>query len=76
MKMLLQRFRDQMPTLIGAALLSLILDGFILVYRLIGLSRTMAAYAGLLTFIMAGGLLIQRLLNRLQSMRKEEDHDA
>ena len=76
MRAILKRFREQTPTLIGAALLSLVMDGFILIYRLIGLPRAMAAYAGLLTFIAAGGLLIQRLLNRLNATMKEDDDHA
>ncbi len=70
---MLTRFRQLMPTLMGAALLSLVLDGFILIYRLLGLSRAAAAYAGLLTFAALGGLLTQRLLNRYKSTLKGED---
>lgn len=54
------RFRPYTPTLIGAALLSLPLDGLILFFRLIGLSRPTAVYVGLLTFVALGSLIGQR----------------
>jgi len=55
--MLVRRLRAHMPTLIGAGLLSLPLDGLILLFRLIGLSRPTAVYTGLLAFVALGSLL-------------------
>ena len=55
-----QHFRQQMPTLMGAALLTLVVDGLILIYRLMGLSRPTAVYAGLLTFVLFGSAVARR----------------
>lgn len=74
--MVMQRFRAQMPTLVGAALLSLPLDGLILLYRLIGLSRSAAVYMGLLTFSVLGGLLARRYFRPRTSQPLEGDENA
>ena len=60
----------------GAALLTLPLDGFILLYRLVGLSRPIAVYAGLLTFMILGSLLAQRYFCPRKSNSSGEDNNA
>jgi len=74
--MVFQRFRQHVPTLIGAALLSLVVDGFILVYRLIGLARPIAVYAGLLTFVVFGSLLCQWIFRPRNADQSGEDNHA
>lgn len=76
MKTLFRRFREQMPALMGAALLILPLDGFILLYRLVGLSRPIAVYAGLLTFLTLGSVLVQRYFRPRKSKSIGEDNNA
>jgi len=56
-----QHFRQQMPALMGAALLTLVVDGLILIYRLMGLSRPTAVYAGLLTFVLFGSVVARHV---------------
>lgn len=60
MKMLFHHVHARMPMLMGAALLTLLMDGFMLLYRVAGLSRAGAAYAGLLTVVMLGSVAAQR----------------
>ena len=76
MKRLIHRIRQHMPTLIGAALLVLVVDGFILIYRLIGLSRAAAVYAGLLTFVLLGSLLARRIFSLHLPIQSKEDPHA
>ena len=54
--MLAQRLRAHVPTMVGAALLILVIDLLILAYRLMGLSRFSAVYAALLTFFLVGSV--------------------
>lgn len=70
------RIRSYTPTLIGAALLSLPLDGLILFFRLIGLSRPTAVYAGLLTFVTLSSLIAQRYFRPRKPKRSGEDNNA
>ena len=74
--MMFLRFRAQMPTLIGAALLILAVDSFILVYRLVGLSRPIAVYAGLLTFLSLGAVVAQRFFRPCKSEETGPDENA
>ena len=74
--MVFQRFRQHVPTLIGAALLVLLVDGFILVYRLMGLVRPIAVYAGLLTFVVLGSLLCQWIFRPRNTDPSGEDNHA
>ena len=74
--MLLSRFRTHTPTLIGAALLSLPLDVLVLFFRLIGLSRPTAVYAGLLAFVTLGSLLAQRYVSSQKSNQPGVNEDA
>ena len=76
MKRLIHRIRQHMVTLIGASLLVLVIDGFILIYRLIGLSRPVAVYAGLLTFVLLGSLLAQRIFSPRSPVQLKEDRHA
>ena len=72
---MIQRFQQQMSTLIGAALLTLVVDGLILVYRLVGLSRPNAVYAGLITFVLFGSALARRIFKPHQHTDLgENDH--
>ena len=73
---LFQRFRAQWPTLIGAALLLLILDVFILVYRLIGWPRPIAIYAGLLSFVILGWLFGRWIFRPCSLPQSGEDNHA
>ena len=76
LRLLFQRFGVQWPTLIGAALLLLALDMFILVYRLIGWPRPFAIYAGLLTFVMLGWLLGRQFFRPCSLPKSGEDTHA
>jgi len=49
--------RAQMPMLIGGSLLILAIDACVLLFRVIGLPRETALYAGLLTFVLLGTIL-------------------
>jgi|GEM_PF-1152260 len=70
-----QHFRQQMPALMGAALLTLVVDGLILIYRLVGLSRPSAVYAGLLTFVLFGSAVARRVFKTcLPNDLGENDH--
>jgi hypothetical protein len=60
MKMLFHHMRARTPILMGTALLTLLMDGFMLLYRVLGLSRAGAAYASLLTIVMLGSVAAQR----------------
>lgn len=76
MKRLIHRIRQHTPTLIGASLLVLVVDGFILIYRLIGLSRASAVYAGLFTFALLSSLLARRIFNLHLPIQPKEDPHA
>lgn len=49
--------RVHLSTLIGGSLLILAVDGCVLIFRLIGLSRETALYAGLFTFVLLGTII-------------------
>ena len=70
------RFRPHTPTLIGAALLSLPLDGLILFFRFLGLSRATAVYVGLLTFVALGSLIGQRYFKSRPPYHSGADKNA
>ncbi|MEP7288638.1 MAG: hypothetical protein ABI947_23030 [Chloroflexota bacterium] len=71
--MLSRRFRALMPMLMGAAFLSVPIDVLILFYRLLGLSRPTAVYAGLLTFVVLSGTLAPRYFSPRHAKRSEGD---
>ena len=74
--MFLSRFRTHTPALIGAALLSMPLDILVLFFRLIGLSRPAAVYAGLLAFVTLGSLLAQRYFSSQKTNQPGVDKNA
>ena len=73
MKLLIHHIRQHIPMVIGASLLLLVVDGFILIYRLSGLSRAAAVYAGLLTFVLLGSLLARRIFSLHLPIQSKED---
>jgi hypothetical protein len=76
MKSVFARLRQHMPTLLGAALLILVADGFILIFRLAGLPRSIAVYAGMLAFTVSGSLLSRHIFKSSALNEAGEDYHA
>lgn len=76
MRNMFSHFKQQTSTLIGAALLLLVADGFILIFRLAGLPRPTAVYAGLLAFTVSGSLLARHIFRTRPLKKTGEDHHA
>ena len=68
-----QRLRPYMQTLAGGALLVLAMDGCIAVFRLIGLPRDSAIYAGLVTFALIATFVARRWFS-LRGSSGEKPH--
>ncbi|MHB8626807.1 MAG: hypothetical protein ACYDBJ_07160 [Aggregatilineales bacterium] len=69
-----QWLRAHRYILVGAALLVLAADGFIIPFRIIGLSREIAIYAGLLTFTLFTTFVARRWFKTRRS--SGENHNG
>lgn len=74
----MRRLRPYLPTITGAALLVVVADLFIAFYRVIGLARDAAIYAGLFTFVSFATFLAQRWFKPSASNHAStgDTHDA
>lgn len=64
MQALLQRIRRLVPLMVGTGIFILMLDVVILVYRVIGLEKSFAIYAAILTFIGCSYLLTRHYFQK------------
>ena len=71
----IKRIRTHTYTLIGGALLVIALDGCIAVFRLIGLPKGAAIYAGALSFFGFASFVARRYFKPQPKPHHEKDHD-
>lgn len=75
MMRLIKGIRTHAYTLIGGALLIIALDGCIAVFRLIGLPKGTALYAGALSFFAFATITARRYFNPRSKMDHQKDND-
>jgi len=72
----IKRVHTHAYTLIGGALLIIALDGCIAVFRLIGLPKGAALYAGALSFSAFASITARRYFSPRSKMDHQKDHDS
>jgi len=71
----IKRIRTHTYTLIGGALLIIALDGCIALFRLLGLPKGTALYAGALSFSAFASITAWRYFSPRSKMDHKKDHD-